>query len=108
MMLIECDTCLVELPESKFNLESASPESCFRCRVQGARFGFSGGRESFHGNSLVGGTIASDNRHTVAEARSKGHDPVPVKNGEGAFTPTVGQTERLKQTLLAKPTKLAL
>ena len=107
-MLIECDTCLVELPESKFNLESASPESCFRCRVQGARFGFSGGRESFHGTSLVGGTIASDNRHTVAEARSKGHDPVPVKNGESSWAPTAKQVARLKAATMPKATKLAL
>jgi hypothetical protein len=27
----------------------------------------------------VGGTIASDVKHTIAEGRKQGHDPVPLK-----------------------------
>lgn len=45
--------------------------------------GFVAGKEHFHGDVLVGGTIASDNRHTIAEARSNGHDPVPMHTAGG-------------------------
>ena len=76
-----CEDCERELPSDKFNPESGSPNSCFRCRIQGVRLGFRQGKEMFHGDSLVGGTIASDNRHTVSEARKQGHDPVPVSTG---------------------------
>lgn len=78
-----CVDCERELPQDKFNPESGSPDSCFRCRVQGVRLGFTAGRSAFHGDHLVGGTIASDNRHTVEQARAQGHDPVPVKTAGG-------------------------
>ena len=107
-MMVECDVCLRELPESKFNFESFSPETCFHCRTRGMSFTFAGGRGSFHGDSLVGGTIASDNRHTVSEARSMGHDPVPVKNGESSWAPSAKQVARLKKASTPKATKLAL
>ena len=80
---MKCDTCGNTLPKDKFNEESYSPETCFKCRVNGVRLGFSAGRQNFHGDHLVGGTIASDNRHTVSQARANGHDPVPLKTAGG-------------------------
>jgi hypothetical protein len=47
------------------------------------RMGFTVGKAAFHGDGLVGGTIASDNRHTVAMAKQQGHDPVPQKTAGG-------------------------
>jgi hypothetical protein len=78
-----CDTCENTLPTDKFNSESYSPDTCFRCRISGIRLGFSAGKESFHGDTLAGGTIASDNRHTVELAKANGHDPVPVHTAGG-------------------------
>ena len=78
-----CDTCERTLPTEKFNTESYSPDTCFKCRIGGVRLGFSAGRQNFHGDHLVGGTIASDNRHTVKQARENGHDPVPLKTAGG-------------------------
>lgn len=80
---MKCDTCGKELPTEKFNTESFSPETCFKCRVSGVRLGFSAGRQGFHGDHLVGGTIKSDNDHTVKQARANGHDPVPMKTAGG-------------------------
>jgi len=80
---MKCEDCERELPKEKFNPESGSPNSCFKCRVQGVRIGFSQGRAMFHGDHLVGGTIASDNRNTVETARAQGHDPVPVATAGG-------------------------
>ena len=79
----QCVQCNRTLPIEKFNRESSSPEHCFKCRVSTVRMGFSSGKAHFHGDELYGGTIASDNRHTVAEARSQGHDPVPVHTAGG-------------------------
>lgn len=77
--MLTCTDCGNEAPISKFNSESFSPTVCFKCRVGGVSIGFGGYKSSFHGDGLVGGTIASDNRNTVAEGRAQGHDPVPVK-----------------------------
>jgi hypothetical protein len=92
-----CDTCGEEKPLSKFNLESFSPETCFRCRVESVDIGFGGFRDAFHGDTLVGGTIKSDNEHTINEGRANGYDPVPAK----APNPGVSGSElaRLKKTL---------
>ena len=95
----DCVTCGRNLPSDRFNRESFSPDSCFRCRIEGVSFGYTAGRSSFHGDTLVGGTIASDNRNTMMEARAQGHEPVPLVNGEGSYTPTAGQNDRLKKTL---------
>jgi hypothetical protein len=78
-----CDTCERTLPTEKFNAESFSPGTCFKCRIQGVKLGFGGNREAFHGDTLRGGTIRSDNEHTVKLARENGHDPVPVKTAGG-------------------------
>lgn len=80
---MKCDTCGDDFPTDKFNPESYSPNTCFKCRVSGVRLGFSAGRQSFHGDTLVGGTIRSDNEHTVKLARANGHDPVPTKTAGG-------------------------
>ena len=96
-----CVECERGLPSDKFNPESGSPDHCFRCRINGVRLGFRQGKEMFHGDSLVGGTIASDNRHTVAEARKQGHDPVPVSTGVSHGL-TGGQMDRLKKAVSAK------
>ena len=77
--MIVCADCRKELPTSKFNEQSFSPDVCFKCRISGVSIGFGGYREAFHGDNLVGGTIASDVQHTIAEGRAQGHDPVPVK-----------------------------
>jgi hypothetical protein len=77
--MLTCTDCGNEAPISKFNDESFSPTVCFKCRVSGVSIGFGGYKESFHGDGLVGGTVASDIRHTVAEGRAQGHDPVPLK-----------------------------
>jgi hypothetical protein len=92
----QCVDCGRELPITKFNVESGSPGSCFKCRVSTVRMGFVAGKAMFHGDDLVGGTIASDNRHTVEMARSNGHDPVPIKTAGGVG---VSKTEldRLKK-----------
>ena len=90
-----CSDCGKDLPEEKFNSESFSPDVCFKCRVQGIRLGFTAGRESFHGDSLVGGTIRSDNEHTVKTARENGHDPVPVKTAGGVGV-SANELNRLK------------
>ena len=102
-----CDTCGEELPDNKFNLESFNPETCFRCRVQSVRLGFTAGKAGFHGDHLVGGTIASDNRHTVELARSNGHDPVPVKTAGGVGVSSK-ELSRLKEANLAKPVSASL
>lgn len=95
----QCDSCEQILPLDKFNLESRSPDSCFRCRIQSVRIGFGGRKESFHGDSLQGGTIASDNRYIVEEGRKNGLDPVPVKNGESSWTPSATNLNKLKTAL---------
>lgn len=77
--MLTCTDCGNEAPISRFNAESFSPTVCFKCRVSGVSIGFGGYKSSFHGDGLVGGTIASDNRNTVAEGLAQGHDPVPVK-----------------------------
>lgn len=61
--------------------------SCFGCRVKTVRIGFGGYRESFHGDSLVGGTIRSDTKHMVESARANDLDPVPVPSGVSAAPP---------------------
>lgn len=78
-MSIECSECGKNLPPEKFNPESFTPTACFRCRVSSVSLGFGGHRAAFHGDTLVGGTIRSDNEATVKAARAQGHDPVPVK-----------------------------
>ena len=76
--MMVCSDCGNEAPLSKFNAESFSPTVCFKCRVSGVSIGFGGYRSAFHGDGLVGGTIASDVKNTIAEGRALGHDPVPV------------------------------
>lgn len=73
-----CSDCGKEVPLTKFNPDSFSPDVCFKCRVSGVSIGFGGYRDAFHGDSLVGGTVASDVAHTIEEGRALGHDPVPV------------------------------
>lgn len=58
--------------------------------------GFSATRAGFHGDHLVGGTIASDNRNTISQARANGHDPVPVKTAGGVGV-TSSELARLKK-----------
>lgn len=106
-MTMICTDCGRELPETKFNVESGSPTSCFRCRVSTVNVGFGGYQSSFRGDTLFGGTLASDNRHTVEAARAQGHDPVPASRGV-SHGGSSAQTERLKKALLAKPTTPAL
>lgn len=89
-----CVDCGQERPYSKFNGESGSPDSCFPCRVSTVRMGFSAGKEAFHGDSLVGGTLASDNRNTIDLARKNGHDPVPA--GYKASGVSSSELDRLK------------
>jgi hypothetical protein len=91
---MECSDCGRNLPITKFNVESGAPTSCFKCRVSTIRLGFTAGKSSFHGDDLVGGTIASDNRHTVAEARANGHEPVPA--GYKASGVSAKELSRLK------------
>ena len=93
-----CIGCERQLPTSKFNEACSSPDHCFRCRVSTVKMGFAQGKSHFHGDSLVGGTVASDNRHTISEARSNGHDPVPVSRGP-THGPTANQTNKLKAAL---------
>ena len=92
-----CVDCGQERPYSKFNGESGSPDSCFPCRVSTVRLGFVAGKEMFHGSSLVGGTIASDNRNTVELAKANGHNPVPA--GYKASGVSSGELSRLKSAL---------
>ena len=99
--MITCIDCGNELPDTKFNKESFSPDSCFKCRVSNVRLGFSQGKESFHGDSLVGGTIKSDVEHTLKLARSQGHDPVPVSSGVSHGPSTTAQMDRLKTAVSA-------
>jgi hypothetical protein len=94
----KCVQCETDQPDSKFNAESFSPEMCFRCRVSGVSIGFGGYQKQFRGEELYGGTLASDNRHTVESARALGHDPVPVSKGVSHGL-TANQTERLKKVL---------
>lgn len=91
-----CTDCGNELPKDKFNPESFSPTVCFKCRVSGIRLGYTAGREAFHGDSLVGGTIKSDTEHTLREARANGHDPVPVSSGVSHGPSTTAQMDRLR------------
>lgn len=97
-MTKQCSECHRTLPTEKFNQESDAPDVCFGCRVKTVNIGFGGNRESWHGDALVGGTIASDNRHTIAEAKSNGYNPVPVSTGP-THGLTSGQMERLKSAL---------
>jgi hypothetical protein len=91
-----CTDCGKEAPLSKFNDESFSPSVCFKCRVSGISIGFGGYKEAFHGDNLHGGTIASDVKHTVAEGRALGHDPVPAK------APNPGVTQKTLDVLKTK------
>jgi hypothetical protein len=93
-----CEDCGLDLPESKFNAESWSPGSCFRCRVSSIRLGFVGDRALFKGDTLVGGTIASDNRHQIEGARKNGLDPVPVDRGV-SYGVSSNQINKLKSAL---------
>lgn len=79
----QCDTCGEHRPTDKYTADSFSPDTCFKCRVSTVKMGFAAGRESFHGDTLHGGTIRSDNEHTVKLARENGHDPVPMKTAGG-------------------------
>lgn len=94
----ECDECGRMLPTTKFNSESFSPATCFKCRVSGVRLGFAQGREMFHGDHLVGGTKKSDTEHMLKQARANGHDPVPVSTGVSHGL-TSGQMARLQKTV---------
>lgn len=91
-----CVQCGQEWPESKFNADCGSPDHCFKCRISTVRMGFSATRAGFHGDNLVGGTIASDNRYTVSEARANGYDPVPVATAGGVGVST-SELARLKK-----------
>lgn len=91
----QCDTCGNARPTDKFNPESFSPSTCFKCRISGVRMGYTAGKQAFHGDTLHGGTIASDNRHTVAEAKSNGYDPVPA--GYKATGVSTTEINRLKK-----------
>lgn len=91
----QCDTCGLQQPQSKYTADSFSPDTCFKCRVSTVRMGFSAGREAFHGDSLVGGTIKSDNDHTVKLAKANGHDPVPMSTAGGVGV-TSKELTRLK------------
>jgi hypothetical protein len=91
-----CTDCGKEAPLDRFNADSFSPTVCFKCRVSGVSIGFGGYRSSFHGDNLVGGTIASDVKHTIAEGRAQGHDPVPVN------APGVGVSKKTLDTLRTK------
>ena len=102
-----CDTCGEELPDNKFNLESSCPETCFRCRIRTVNLGFVAGKAGFHGDDLIGGTVASDNRATLAAAREQGHDPVPVKTAGGVGVSSK-ELSRLKKANLAKPVSASL
>lgn len=95
----QCNTCQRNLPTSKFNEESADPDACFGCRVKTVRIGFGGYQESWHGDALHGGTIASENRFTVEEGRKRGLDPVPVKSGETTWVPSKSNVDKLKTAL---------
>ena len=97
-----CDECGIELPSEKFNPESFSPATCFKCRISGIRIGFAQGREMFHGDHLVGGTKKSDTEHTLKVARANGHDPVPVQSGVNHGL-TAGQMSRLKDAVSKTP-----
>ena len=99
--MITCTDCGNELPPTKFNAESYSPTVCFKCRVSGIRLGFRAGKETFHGDNLYGGTIRSDVEHTLSEARSNGHDPVPVSSGVSHGPSTTAQMNRLKSAVSA-------
>lgn len=91
-----CVQCGQEWPESKFNADCGSPDHCFKCRVSTIRMGFSATRAGFHGDTLVGGTIASDNRNTVQLARQNGHDPVPARTAGGVGV-SASELSRLKK-----------
>jgi hypothetical protein len=101
-VLFECDTCAGSYPASKFNLECPNPETCFRCRVQGTQFGYGGYRQQFHE-----GTNAERTRNIVAEARSQGHDPVPVHTA-GGHGPSARQMSQLSEHLKAQKVSPAL
>lgn len=88
--------CGQRWPESKFNADCGAPEHCFKCRISSVRLGFSATRAGFHGDHLAGGTVASDNRHTVELARKNGHDPVPVRTAGGVGVSSK-ELSRLKQ-----------
>jgi len=91
----QCVECQRTLPLQKFNVETAFPDVCFGCRVKTVNVGFGGHRSQFNGSGLIGGTIASDNRHTVAEARANGYDPVPAGYKAGGVSS--GELNRLKK-----------
>ena len=95
----QCVSCEQFQPLDKYNLDSRSPDHCFRCRIQTVKIGFGGHRESFHGDALHGGTIASENRFTVEEGRKRGLDPVPVKSGETTWVPSKSNVDKLKTAL---------
>lgn len=44
-------------------------------------------------------TIAEENRDTIAQARSVGHDPVPITNYSGGAPSTPGQLSKLKEAV---------
>ena len=94
----ECKDCGELLPYSKYNSECNAPDSCFKCRVKSVNVGFGGFGEAWHGDTLVGGTLASDNRHTVEMARAQGHDPVPVGKAP-AGAPSASQMAKLKTAI---------
>jgi len=104
---MKCTDCDEDQPTDKFNPESGSPTVCFKCRVSTVRMGFVAGKSGFHGDDLVGGTIASDNRATLAAAREQGHDPVPIKTAGGVGVSSK-ELSRLKKANLAKPVSAAL
>lgn len=95
--MIECNTCGRPKPESNYNPESFSPDTCFKCRVRGVAFTNpikTGQGEDQWRHS----TIAEACRNQVAEAASNGLEAVPV-NTAGGYTPTKKQMDKIAKAV---------
>ena len=92
-----CDTCGIEKDADKFNPESFSPGTCFRCRVSGISMTNpikTGQGEDQWRHS----TIREFCRNQVAEAASNGLEAVPV-NTAGGYTPTKKQMDKIAKAV---------
>lgn len=100
-----CVDCGHSLPNDKFNEESFSPETCFRCRISGVSLAIPA--KSADVDSWRHDTIRDYGRRIVEEGRANGLDPVPAKYA-GGVAPSQKTLDTLKENHLARPTKVAV
>ena len=70
MLSVTCDNCSTDFYAPELPRRGAI---CFKCHIQGIRFGFTYGKEDFHGP-----TIKERQDKQVADAIAGGLNPEPI------------------------------